>query len=145
MSSGEDRYLLDTNVISEFASGQPHQQVLSWFQAHKEDVIFLSGVTIGELQKGISRLPDSKRKTQLEGWLNNTLMAQYEGYILPADVETFKVWGTISAEAEKAGQKMQVVDALIAAFAKQHRLKLVTRNVSDFTQAGIDLVNPWEA
>ena len=144
MTNQREAYLIDTNVISEFSAGNPHHSVFSWFKQHQTETMYLSVVTIGELEKGIARLPKSKRKTALDQWLNQKLMVQFDGYILNTDVDTFRLWGRLSAERAKAGNKMQVGDALIAALAKQHHLTLVTRNISDFEGAGIDLLNPWE-
>jgi len=138
------RYLLDTNVISEFANQQPNPSVVAWLRAHQGDVLFLSVVTIGEIQQGISRLPVSQRQMDLRVWLEESLLAVYADRILPIDTAVMIHWGTLTARLRKQGKKMPVMDALIAAIALQHNLTLVTRNVADFAHTGLPLINPWD-
>ena len=136
-------YLLDTNVISEFATPAPHPPVIEWLRTHQNDFLFLSVITIGEIQQGIIRLPASKKRTQLATWLNDTLLVEYSDRILPIDTATMLQWGQLTAHLTQQGQKMPVMDALIAATSLQHDLILVTRNVFDFVHTGLKLVNPW--
>lgn len=137
-------YLLDTNVISEFTMDSPYPSVIEWLRVHQNDYLHLSVITIGEIQQGISRLPTSKRQKQLTTWFNDTLLVAYSDFILPIDTSTMLLWGELTAKLIQQGRKMPVMDALIAATALQHDLTLVTRNVSDFAHAGVEIINPWQ-
>ena len=138
------RYLLDTCVISEFVKPTPQERVVTWLNAINPQNAFLSTVTIGEIQHGISLRPPSNRRTELEIWLHDTLTRQFAGRMLPLDAETFMTWGRITAEQKQKGQPMSIMDSLIAATALQHRMVLVTRNVADFKTQALRIFNPWE-
>jgi toxin FitB len=138
------RYLLDTCVISEFVKPKPERKVVEWLNAAEAERVYLSVVTLGEIQLGISGKPASNRRTELEEWLNVDLPAQFGGRILPLDSETFITWGQISADLKKRGMPMSVMDSLIAAAALHHKMVLVTRNVTDFSSVSLSIFNPWE-
>jgi predicted nucleic acid-binding protein len=104
----------------------------------------LSVITIGELYKGIERLPKSRRKDELYEWFTDELLVRYEGRILPMDTETLMAWGTLIARLESKGQVMPAMDSLIAATVLANQMVLVTRNVSDFEFADIEIINPWK-
>ena len=136
--------LLDTNVLSEMVAGKPNQQVVDFVDSLDEDTVFLSVVTVGEIQRGISRLPDGQRKEVLQGWLDGEMMVRFAGRVLPLDAEVMSTWGKLQAELERKGRKMPLMDSLVGALAFQHRLTLVTRNSRDFEAMAIQLFNPWE-
>jgi predicted nucleic acid-binding protein len=138
------RHLLDTCVISEFTRPRPEQKVVNWLNEADAEETFLSVVTLGEVQHGISRLQPSNRRTQLEEWVAVQLTGQFAGRILSLDAPVFIAWGQLVAGLEKQGKPMSVMDSLIAAQALYHRMTLVTRNTDDFVHAGIGLLNPWE-
>ena len=138
------RYLLDTNVVSEFANKEPEQAVIKWFRKHRRDDLYISVITVGEIQQGISRLPISKRRTQLSSWLYETVLGTYADVLLAVEMATMVQWGELTAQLLQQGNKMPVMDAMIAATALEHNLTLVTRNASDFANVGVTLVNPWE-
>jgi len=137
-------YLLDTCGLSEFTRRKPEEKVVRWLERVEETRLFLSAITIGEIQRGVARLPESARKTELLAWMNNGLLERFRSRILPLDEQTLFLWGSLTARAELAGQPMPVMDSLIAASALQHNLILVTRNVTDFMPCGVQLFNPWD-
>jgi toxin FitB len=138
------QYLLDTCVISEFVKPNPEPKVIDCLNAIKPEQVFLSAVTIGEIQFGISNRPLSNRRTELEIWLNESLFQQFANRILSLDADIFLTWGQMTAQQRKQGKPMGVMDSLIAAVALQHGMVLITRNVSDFSATGLSLLNPWE-
>lgn len=138
-------YLIDTNVVSEFATSSPHESIVNWFQAHEDDGLYLSVITIGEIQQGIARLPSSKKQQQLSTWLNETLLAAYSDWIISIENDIMLQWGTLTGRLIQKGRKMPVMDAMIAATCLQHNLVLVTRNESDFAHTGLEIINPWKS
>ena len=89
-------------------------------------------------------LPPSKRRTQLEQWLDRDVPERFEGRILPVDQSISDRWGLLRAQAKMKGRPLSVIDALLAATALQHNLTIVSRSVSDFSVEGLAVVNPWE-
>lgn len=137
-------YLLDTCVISELVKKTPDKNVRYWLKSTPSEKLYLSVITIGEIRKGLSKLPESKRKDSLANWLNS-LLEDYQTRILSIDLMVAENWGNIQGKAEKEGNPMPAIDGLIAAIAYTHNLVLVTRNVSDFEPCGIPVKNPWAA
>jgi tRNA(fMet)-specific endonuclease VapC len=135
--------LLDTCVISELVAKQPNPQVVEFVDSLDPDDIYLSVITIGEIIKGIEKLPDSRRKTELRDWLQDDLLARFHGKILPLDTNVIVEWGVLTARVESTGKAMPAIDSLIAATVLANKMTLVTRNDSDFEAAGIEIVNPW--
>ncbi len=136
--------ILDTCVISEFIVKQPNQKVVEFLDSLDTDDAYLSVITIGEIIKGIEKLPASRRKTELRDWLQDDLLTRFQGKILPLDTDVIVEWGMLVARIELAGKAMPAVDSLIAATALANKMTLVTRNASDFEAAGIEIVNPWD-
>jgi tRNA(fMet)-specific endonuclease VapC len=136
-------FLLDTCVISELVAKQPNPAVVQWVDSIDENLLFLSAITIGEIKRGIEKLPDSSRKSALEDWLEDDLLIRFRDKILSIDIAVMLVWGQLAADLEKQGKPMPAVDSLIAATCLQGRLDLVTRNESDFVHSGVNVINPW--
>lgn len=137
-------YLLDTCVISELIKPRPSQKVVTWIDSIEEEKLYISVITIGEFEKGISKLPTSSKKDKISDWLNEDLLIRFKSRILDLDVNTLIKWGQIVANLENQGRKILAVDYLIAATVLQHDLCLVTRNIQDFQNCGIKILNPWE-
>lgn len=132
-------YLLDTNVVSELRRARPHRSVLNWIEDIPADQLYLSSVTIGEIQAGIeiTREQDPAKAEEIESWLERVLDA-YD--VLPVDAAAFRQWARLMHR--QADQLLQ--DALIAAVAIVHRLTVVTRNTRDFDQLDVPVLNPFE-
>ena len=94
-------YLLDTCVISELVRPEPNADVLQWFYEHEEDRLFLSVLTIGELERGIGKLATSRRKTTLSKWVRNDLVRRFEGRLLPVDLPVVRHWGVTTGTSER--------------------------------------------
>jgi len=137
-------YLLDTCVISEFTRRQPSQSVIDWMNAVDEEKLLISVITVGEIQRGIERLPNSHRKTELLVWMNHGLLQRFSARMIGIDAPTMYLWGSLTARLETAGQPMSVMDSLIAACALQNNLIVATRNSVDFLPSGVQVINPWE-
>jgi toxin FitB len=136
-------HLLDTCVLSEFKKKQPEQKVIDWLDAQLEEALFLSVITIGEIQKGIALLPASKRQAELAVWLED-LIYRYDQRVLPLDAEVMRQWGRLTGTLEKQGRILPLLDSLIAATALAHNLVLVTRNETDFAGTNVGIFNPWK-
>lgn len=139
------RYLLDTCLLSELVKPEPSPSVIDWLTGADESTLFLSVLTLGEIQKGISGMAEGGRKRKLQQWLDNDLQQRFAGRILPVDAQTAADWGLLSGQARALGRAVPVIDGLLAATARQHDLSLVTRNTSDFADLGVVVVNPWQA
>jgi tRNA(fMet)-specific endonuclease VapC len=137
-------YLLDTNVISELIARQPNQKILDWLDSLDPSTLYLSVVTIGEIRKGIEKLPPSKRKDAIRAWLETDLLLRFQGNILDISVDIMLSWGELTGRLENAGTPIAALDALIAATALHGRFRLVTRNDSDFQHTGVTIENPWK-
>jgi len=136
-------WLLDTCVISELVRPRPKASVVRWIRERDEDELFLSVITIGELEKGIAKLPDSTKRVTLEQWVRRELADRFRDRLLVIDSVVAARWGAMAGASEARGQPLPVIDSLIAATSLQHDLTVVTRNTDDFERCGARCVNPW--
>ncbi len=137
------RYLLDTCVISELVAQQPDAKVREWIDQVDEERLALSVITIGEIKRGIAKLPASRKRRDLERWLEEELLKRFQGRILAIDTEVMLIWGELVGRLEQSGRSLPAMDSLVAASARRHQLRLVTRNERDFLGTGVEVVNPW--
>ena len=137
-------FLLDTNCISEVVRLKPEPRVMAWIEAAEEGLLYLSVLTLGEIRKGLAALPQGKRRSRLETWLEVELRARFSGRILSIDADVADRWGLLAAGAKIKGRPLSAIDGLLAATALQHNLTIVSRNVGDFTNTHVPVVNPWE-
>ena len=136
-------YLLDTCALSEFQKKLPSEKVINWLDAQPEAALFMSVVTIAEIQKGIAFLPVSRRRAQYQEWLE-ALIYRYDNRILPLSVNIARQWGELTGALEQKGRVLPLMDSLLAATALARRLTLVTRNTADFAGTGVTLLDIWE-
>jgi toxin FitB len=139
------RFLLDTCVISEVAAKRPNPKVVDWIDSVDPDSIYLSVITIGEIQKGIEKQRDLSKKEKLEIWLQDDLLVRFRDRLAVLDIGVLLEWGTLTGRLEAQGVTIPAVDSLIAATALHGRFVLVTRNEHDFLRSGVQLLNPWKS
>ena len=140
------KFLLDTNVVSEWVKPRPDAGVIRWLTEADEDRVFLSVVSLAELRFGVERMPAGIRRLRLEEWLRDELPSRFESRILSLTAEVAQSWGALMARSQAAGHTMSVMDGFLAATARVHQLTLVTRNNKDFLVLGAAAVfNPWTA
>jgi toxin FitB len=137
------KVLLDTCTLSELRLPKPDAGVANAVRDLDSDDLFVSAISIGEIVKGVALLADGQKKRLLQSWLQ-TLERYYGDRLLPIDLETCRMWGELTAAAQKAGRTIPVSDGLIAATARRHGLYIMTRNTGDFEPTGVPLLNPWE-
>jgi len=137
------KFLLDTNVISEAKQKKPNKQVLEWLDAQDESKIYFSVLSVGEIRKGIARLESGKKKAELEEWLEK-LRNRFARRLLPLSEKTFLVWGKMCGEFENKGIVRSALDSLLEATALEHDLIFVSRNVKNFQNSQVTILNPWE-
>ena len=136
-------WLLDTCVVSELVRPRPKASVINWVLERDEDELFLSVITIGELEKGIGRLPDSPKRVALEQWVRRELADRFRDRLLAVDTGVAARWGALVGASEARGQPLPVIDSLIAATSLQHDFTIVTRNTDDLERCGARCFNPW--
>ena len=139
------KYLLDTNVVSEWVKPRRDAGVARWLHEADEDELYLSVVTLAELQYGVERLGAGKRRDQLETWIREELTERFAGRVLAVEKRVADAWGKTMARCERAGKRMGVMDGFLAATAQVHELTLVTRDVAAFSEWLPDIFNPWES
>jgi predicted nucleic acid-binding protein len=110
-----------------------------------ESLLYLSVLTVGEIRKGLARLPQGKRRSQLETWLDSDLPVRFARRVLAVDAGVADRWGWMMAQAKEARKTLPVIDSLLAATALHHNLTMVSRNVGDFVDTHVPVLNPWEA
>ena len=138
-------FLLDTNVVSETVKPRPHRPVLDWIEAQNPSDLFLAAQTIGELVRGARKVKEQERRERFERWIEQDLARQFDGRVLPFDGRTGAIWGRLMGDGDRAGRRPGAADAQIAALAIQRELILISRNVGDFAQFDVRLLNPWRA
>ncbi len=133
-------YLLDTNVVSELRKPRPHGAVLAWLESVPDEELFVSAVTLGELQAGveITREQDPEKASEIEAWIDRV---EETWNVLPLDGRVLRLWGKLTHRRSDD----LLVDALIAATALVHRHVIVTRNTRDFVPLGVEVFDPFTA
>ena len=138
------RALLDTCVLSEIRHPRGNPAVRKAVFAFRDQDLFISVITLGEMAKGIALLDPGRRQQALTDWLVG-LEQQFSDRILEITSDVVRVWGELTAAAQRNGRMVPATDGLIAATALHHGLKVMTRNIDDFAPTGVDILNPWTA
>ena len=136
-------YLLDTNVVSEATKKRPDAGVVEFLRLQSANALFLSALTIGEVEWGIENVSDMAKRAALRQWLSHDLLPAYAGHILPIDESVMVTWARMALATGRKPKPLPCMDALLAATALHQELTLVTRNTADFEAFGVPLANPW--
>ena len=136
-------YLLDTCLLSELHKTDPNQGVTDWVRNTNENRFLVSALSLGEIQKGIAKLEDGRRKRAIQSWLDHDLRERFAGRILPVDEDVALEWGMFCGASERKGLSLPAIDSLLAVSCVVHNLVIVTRNDKDFECYPIKRVNPW--
>jgi tRNA(fMet)-specific endonuclease VapC len=137
------RYLLDTCVFAEYSKPRPNTKVFDWLDGQDLESQCLSVLTIGEIEKGIARMPVSKRRHSLEIVLDG-IIARFENRIIELDVRILRRWGKLVGALELKGRGLPIIDSLIAATALEHDLIIVTHNTTDFALTKVGVLDIWK-
>lgn len=136
-------YLLDTCLLSELRKPEPDAGVVAWLTDVDENRLYISVLTLGEIQKGVAKLEEGRRKHAFQHWLERDLVQRFAGRILAIDTDVALEWGLLTAHAERNGKPAPVIDSLLAVTAINRNLTLVTRNDKDFAAYPVKVLNPW--
>ena len=137
------KFLLDTCVISELVNKEPNSAVVEWIRSRRPGDLFLSVLTVGELEKGMTKLGRSNRAVALRQWLEVEIAGRFHDRIIPVSAEIARKWGEMCANAELRGKKRPAIDSLIAATAIVNGLTVATRNVDDMAGTGAKIFDPF--
>ncbi|MEA1892694.1 MAG: type II toxin-antitoxin system VapC family toxin [Campylobacterota bacterium] len=137
------KYLLDTNIISEFISKTPNNNVINHILTLDENDLYLSVVTIGEIKAGIEKLDNGSKKEKLLYWLENDLLNRFQSKIIDIDTNIMLQWGVINNRLKNLGKPLPIMDSLIGATSEVYDYILITRNEKDFKNLNIKIINPF--
>jgi toxin FitB len=135
--------ILDTNVVSELMRPKPSQGVLAWLQRHSGNDVYTTAITVAEIQYGIARLPAGRRRDALLQAASE-IFAAFPGQVLSFDLAAAGAYADVVAHRDSIGNPIDGFDAQIAAICRTHAATLATRNVKDFADTGVDIVDPWQ-
>jgi predicted nucleic acid-binding protein len=136
--------LLDTNVLSELVRPEPDRGVMVWLDSLDAATVATTAITAAELLYGIARLPAGRRKERLGEAIRGLLEEDLDGRVEPFDAMSARHYAELLGDRERAGRPISAADAQIAAICRKLGATLATRNTSDFEDAGIDLLDPWQ-
>jgi hypothetical protein len=138
-------FLLDTNVLSAMMSATPMPEVAAWVSGKPADLLFTSAICKAEILAGLAIMPEGRRRLDLEAAARAMFMEDFEGRVLSFDVDAAATYADVFAARRRAGRPSATLDLMIAAVARSRGASVVTRNVADFAECGVAVINPWEA
>jgi predicted nucleic acid-binding protein len=136
--------ILDTNVVSEFVRPDPEPIVLRWANDQPAESIYITAITAAELLYGVARLPVGRKRDALSISVETLLTEKFQQRVLPFDLKASRAHGSLLANDERRGRPLPILDAQIASVCLARRSPLATRNIKDFNDTGIELINPWD-
>lgn len=137
--------LLDTNIVSALMTAAPPETVVDWLDSQETSHLFLSAVTMAEIGYGLAVLPDGRRRRHLEDSFDKFVARGFAQRILSFDETAARLYSEVMGHRKQIGRPMSVLDGQIAGIARAHRMALATRNVGDFEECGLELVNPFDS
>lgn len=136
--------VLDTNVVSEMMKPGPEARVMAWLRAQRSQDLATTAITLAEINYGLRRLPDSRRRDDLQTRFKSFMMRGFGDRILAFDAVAADFYGEIVTARQSAGRPIDAFDAMIAAIARWHAASVATRNVADFDGCGVPVLDPWK-
>lgn len=137
--------ILDTNVVAEMMKSSPSPMVVAWLNSQESSALFLTTISIGEIVYGLRIMPSGKRRLQLEQGFERVLAEAFAGRILAFDEEAARHYGEVMGRRKEIGRSLSVPDGQIASIARARGCAIATRNVRDFTECGVEVINPFDS
>ncbi len=136
--------IIDTNIVAELMKASPAGEVVSWMNDQEASGLFLTTITLGEIGYGLEILPQGKRRLQLEQGFERVIAEAFTGRILAFDEEAARLYGVLMGRRRAIGRPLSILDGQIASIARTRGYAVATRNVRDFVECGVDILNPFE-
>ncbi len=135
--------LLDTNVVSELMRSSPDHAVEAWVADHPAEELFFSAIGEAELRYGVAVMPAGRRRDRLSSGIEAMLYEDFEGRVLPFDSDAARAYAEVASARRASGRPVPTADCQIAAIARSRGMSVATRNVRDFADMGVELIDPW--
>lgn len=135
--------ILDTNVVAEMMKPWPSPAVASWLNSQESPTLFLTTITVGEIGYGLRVMPQDQRRLQLEQGFERVLAEAFAGRVLAFDEEAARHYGEVMGRRQEIGRPLSVLDGQIASIARARGWAVATRNVRDFVECGVEIINPF--
>jgi predicted nucleic acid-binding protein len=136
-------FILDTNILSGMMSLRPSPEMAAWIDGQLEDLLFTTSISQAEILSGLAIMPDGRRRRDLEAAAVAMFSEDFEGRVLPFDMEAAAAYAEIFAARRRGGRPTATLDLMIASVARSHGASVVTRDTSGFEDCGLALINPW--
>ena len=136
--------IIDTNVVAELMKVSPAGEVVAWMNDQEASTLFLTTITLGEIGYGLEILPQGKRRLQLEQGFERVIAEAFTGRILAFDEEAARLYGVLMGRCKAIGRPLSILDGQIASIARARGCAVATRNVRDFAECGVDILNPFK-